>query len=160
MADESDPPRKRYALKPREFETVNALPPPPPEEAPPLAPATYDPERPISVHDLHRIAANGRSPVGTKGPASKANDVHATLDLNRQRAEAAGLYQVKLTKEELRSKRARGYWLMMALVNIPCLLIAIKAGPRAPIPFVLALSGSALFSAAFSWHTWALRTER
>ena len=160
MADESDPPRKRYTLKPREFEVVNDLPPPPPEEAAPRAPATYDPERPISVQDLHRIAANGRAPVGTKGPEIQPNEIHATLDLNRQRAEAAGLYQVKLTKEELRSKRARTYWLLMVLVNSPFIAIAIRVGPRAAIPFVCAIAGAALFSAAFTWHTWALRTER
>jgi hypothetical protein len=131
MSDPSDPPRKFYDLKPREFERVNAPRPPPPEETA-ASPAPADVPRvdrgPIDVKELFRQAQMG-GPVLSSEAKRKVdpNDVHAILQDNLARANAAGLNDVSL-RPKRPSKRKRDYWIMMTAVSVVFGPIAVATG--------------------------------
>lgn len=116
MADAPDPPRKFYALKPSEFERVNAPVPAARMVYGLAAPgaATADPNAPIDVRDLIRQGA-GQGTVlrrGAPAPTNEANDVHAVLIENLARADAAGLNNVAPPTRPLRRRR-RDYLMLM-----------------------------------------------
>lgn len=112
MADESDPPRVFYTLKPREFERVNAPPgaspsPPPPAETPPPTPTEK-----IEVRDLYAQAATP-GPLLSHGEKPVAqNEVHVVLNDNLARANAAGLNDLA-PKPRRRSRRLRDYLILV-----------------------------------------------
>src|SRR5262245_42788027 len=89
MDDELDPPRKFYEFKPREFEVVNKLRPTAPTEntSPPRA---TDPDRKIEISELYRQAAVPGAVLNRTSDTAK-NEVHAILEDNVARANAAGL---------------------------------------------------------------------
>ncbi|HUR56170.1 MAG TPA: hypothetical protein VM029_00565, partial [Opitutaceae bacterium] len=124
MADDADPPRKFYELKPREFDRVN----PPvaaermvqPVALPGSAP---DPSVPIDVRDLIRQGAGQGKILRTSAQAASAssaanaeNDVHAILQENLARANAAGLNEVAPPTRPYR-RRKRDYLLLLFLGN-------------------------------------------
>ena len=121
MADDADPPRKFYELKPREFERVN-----PPVAAErmvqPVAPPgpAPDPSAPIDVRDLIRQGAGQRKILRTSAEAAAAsnaaNDVHAILQENLARANAAGLNQVAPPTRPYR-RRKRDYLVLLIVGN-------------------------------------------
>lgn len=154
MADDPEPPRKFYKLKPTEFERVNSPPAPlptPPESAPPSSmPPPPSPAERIDVRDLARTAA-GSAPLlqGTNAPANRPNDVHAMLRDNLDVANAAGLNDVTPPPKR-RSRRLRDYLLLMVPVNAFFAWWAF--GPNASVmTFVYGISGIVLFSAGLTW---------
>jgi hypothetical protein len=161
MAEDPDPPRKFYALKPKEFERVN---PPAPQSAPVdlradpgVAPTTSGR---IDVRDITRQAAQGVPLLdGTNAARNRTNEVHATLRGNFARDVHAGWFHVEAGPDKKRRRRVRNYWLLLAVVDLPLGWFAWKLGPGAAIPYVCALGGIGMFTAVLTWHTWFLRTE-
>jgi hypothetical protein len=154
MADDSDPPRKFYQLKPKEFARVNE-PPRSPGDAPPppanqsAAGSANPPSGRIDVRDLARQAAGGAPLLGVNAPVNRPNDVHAILQENLQQANAAGLNDLA-PKPKRRSKRNRDYWLTFVSVNAFFLFWIF--GPLANgITILYGAAGIILFSIGFTW---------
>ena len=116
MADDSDPPRVFYQLKPREFERVNATPAPAPSETAPAATPPTDPAGKIEVQDLYRQAATP-GPLLTTHKTGAQNEVHAILKENLDRANAAGLNTLT-PKPKRRSRRTRDYILVVTALDL------------------------------------------
>jgi len=163
MSDESDPPRKFFELKPKEFETVNErlrTPPPPPA----AGANAVDPgivrvdDGPIDVRELARLGTAKGPLLSANQPANRANDVHAMLQGNLDKANAAGLNTLEYRAKK-KSRRKRDYWLLVAIVNPVLLTVAVGAGPSNAIPFVCALAGIGLFNASYYWIMWQLMDD-
>lgn len=154
MSDEPDPPRKLYSLKPREFDAVNE---PRPNALPAITP-TRDPgivaahDAPIDVRELAR-QATGKGPALT-GPNSvnRTNEVHAMLQDNLSRANAAGLNDLAPKPQRL-SRRKRDYWLLMIFGNLALVTVAV-IGRSNPFILVCSLAGVGLVSVAVTWIMW------
>lgn len=109
MAEELDPPRKYYQLKPREFEVVNE-----PVSAMPAQGETRAPPSPNKI-EARELCQQAMTPGPVLGPAQKPvvkNEVHAILHDNLARANAAGLNDVPL-KPKRRSRRTRDFLLVV-----------------------------------------------
>jgi hypothetical protein len=161
MADDADPPRKFYQLKPRAFEQVNEMPPPAvpaPNSAAGVPPPAAAPA-PIDVRDLARQAMTSAPLLAGNPPGNRENDVHAMLRGNLARDEAAGLYHVPATVDKKRRARVRRFWIALIVFDGTCGAIAWVLGPSMAIPFVCALGGAGAFTALLIWHTWFLRTD-
>jgi hypothetical protein len=141
MSDDSDPPRKFYRLKPKDFEMVN--------EPTSAAPADSSPTHVRG----HLRAAFSSPPPSAITPQPQANDVHALLRDNVARANAAGLNELTAVRAR-RSRRKRDYWRLMALGTIILGGIAALTGPRMPIPFIYAIAGVVLFNLGLWWIMW------
>lgn len=150
MADDPDPPRKYYGLKRKDFERVNDVPAPPAESlAPPPAPPDPAPPGRIDVHDLARTATAGTPLLSGNAPANRPNDIHAILQENLQRANAAGLNDVTPPPKR-RSRRLRDYFIVFIPVNAFFGWWAF--GPYAnAMTFIYGIAGMILFSVGFSW---------
>jgi hypothetical protein len=159
VPDESDPPRKFYGLKPKEFERVNEAPAAaagPDLRADPGITAAKG--GPIDVRELAR-QATGNKPLldGTNQAANRDNDVHVVLRENLARANAAGLNTLT-PKKKRPSRRRRDYWLVLMPVNAFFAFCAF--GPYAnPTTFVYGLGGMAFFSAGFTWVMFAVMDD-
>jgi hypothetical protein len=125
MADDPDPPRKHYRLKPTEFERVNdpvGTAPLPDSAAPttPVVPPTVAaaPTEAIDVRDLARLGSTGAGAplLGHNSPAHRANEVHAMLAANHAQAVAAGLEELAPLPPR-KSKRKRDYLVLLAAGN-------------------------------------------
>jgi hypothetical protein len=117
MADDSDPPRVFYQLKPREFERVNALsgsstPDAPPSDENPAPPAPAK----IDIHDLYAQAAIPGRVLATGERVGAKNEVHVILKENLNQANAAGLNHLA-PKPKRRSRRTRDYLLVLISLN-------------------------------------------
>lgn len=143
MSDETDPPRKFYQLKPKEFERLNSTPIGPPAPVAPAAnaatdmagPAAAPTEHPgqaqpgggrVDVRDLARIGSAGAPLLGSNQARTTANDVHAMLAQNAAVAEAHGLNAVKPVRKFLRRKR--DFWVMLVGGNL--LIAVLYFGPN------------------------------
>src|SRR5262245_17975095 len=109
MAEEPDPPRKFYQLKPREFELLND----PPSAFVPLG-HKPDPDHHTRKIDVREIYEQARTPGPVLAKVHKplANDVHVILHDNHARANAAGLNELT-PKPRRRSRRNRDYFLLL-----------------------------------------------
>lgn len=143
---ESDPPRKFYQLKPKEFERVN---PPAGEAADPAsepgAPRAAA-DGPVDVREMARQAAAGAPLLGGNAPANRANDVHAMLRENHERANAEGLNELA-PKTRRASRRKRDY-IVTSLAGNALLVAAIWLQP------VFAIAGIILFNIGLTWIMW------
>ena len=168
MADDPDPPRKFYELKPREFERMNEMPreaaaPPPAGTAPKTIPP---PTERIDVQELIRQGSAGVPLLKGNQPANRPNEVHATLRQEYEHERAAGLYHVEPGDDKERRQRIRNYWILLAVINTPLGAIAWSVrptegmGPGSAVVFVCAIAGIGMFTAWWTWHNWFLRTER
>jgi hypothetical protein len=109
MADESDPRRKYYQLKPREFELLND---PPSAFSPHGHKARPQQTEKIEVLDLYQQA---RTPGPVLGPVQKTaekNEVHVILHDNLSRANAAGLNTL-VPKLKRKSRRKRDFFVVL-----------------------------------------------
>ena len=116
MADDSDPPRVYYQLKPREFERVNAAPAPAASATTAAATPDPNPAERIEVQDLYRQAATP-GPLLTPHKTGTQNEVHAILRENLDRANAAGLNTLT-PKPKRRSRRTRDYLLVVTALDL------------------------------------------
>ena len=146
MADEPDPPRRYFQLKPKEFELLND----PPAAFTPQA-HKLDPDvagRRIDVREIYK-QANMPGPVLQKTRAPMANDVHAILADNLARANAAGLNTLA-PKPRRRSRRTRDYFLVVIPLNAFFGFAAF--GPYAnAVSFAYGLGGMILSTVALTW---------
>ena len=113
MADELDPPRKYYQLKPREFDLVNDL---PPARSPHGHKVGTPPTQKIEVRDLYKQASTPGPVLGPGQKMADKNEVHVMLQDNLARANAAGLNTLT-PKPKRRSRRKRDYFLVLFSVN-------------------------------------------
>lgn len=147
MPDEPDPPRKIYGLKSAQhFTRVNET--------------TDTPSNgPTDVQGF--IESANRTDLATKAnaPVNRANEVHAMLQLNLQRAAAAGLHQVSTAADPRRRKRILTFWIALGFIDGPLGVFAWKIGHEAAIPFVCAIGAMAMFTGVMIWRTWCFRTE-
>ena len=161
MPDETEPPRKFYDFKPRDFERANAAPPaaadsPVPTPDPGITPS--DAGR-IDVHDLIRAGVRPGRQLGPNQVTNRANEVHDMLRDNLRRDEAAGLFEVRNLDDSKRRRRIRNYWIFLSIVDIPLGLFAFWIGHGNAIPFVCAIAGIAMFTSWLTWETFFLRTH-
>ncbi len=141
MAEDSDPPRKFYKLKPTEFEVVNA----------PSGSAPVD-STPTHVRG-HLRAANATGPLpGVRPPTPQENDVHAMLRANLARADAAGLNDLAPPPKR-RSRRKRDYFLVLVPMNLFFGYMAL--GPSAnAVSLVYGLAGIVVGTCGLTWVMW------
>jgi hypothetical protein len=160
MPDESDPPRKFYGFKPKEFERANEIPAAltnsAPQADPGIVPAATGK---IDVNELIRAGAGSGRQLGSNAVRNRENEVHAMLHDNYVTAKVAGQFQVENLDDSKRRRRIRNYWLAMAAMNVPLGFFAWYLGPGDAMPFIFALAGMALFSAKLTWETFFLRTH-
>jgi hypothetical protein len=126
MADESDPPRKFYQLKPRPFEQVNA---PLSSIAPPSSQG--QPHQPMSGEkiDVRDHYEQSRTPGPVLTPPGKPveqNQVHTILQDNLAHANAAGLNTLTY-KRKRRSRRTRDYFLVT--ISLDAFFVVVAFGP-------------------------------
>ncbi len=157
MPEDSDPPRKFYDLKPREFEVVNALPRQPGERPPASAVAGARPEA-IDVNDLIRSANSAGAGLAPKAVPAAGNDVHAILRDNLARANAAGLNELA-PKPRRASRRKRHYWALMLIVNAGLLTLTLASGPKYPFTFVYGIAGLVIFNLGLWWVMWQIMED-
>ncbi len=146
MSDDSDPPRKFYQLKPKEFEVVN--------EPTSAAPADSSPTH-VRGHLRAAFSPPPPSVIAAKPPP---NDVQSLLRDNVARANVAGLNELAAIRAR-RSRRKRDYWRLMALGTIILGGIAALTGPRMPIPFTYAIAGLVLFNLGLWWIMWHIMED-
>ncbi len=162
MSDESDPPRKFFQLKPKEFQAVNEGVPPPPEidetATPDRGPNAADTGR-IDVRDHFKQAGAPQPVVPPGARREKENDVQKLLREQFARDQAAGQYELGPLDDSKRRRRIRNYWIAIAVINIPLGLFAYRIGHGLAIPFVCAIAGMALATSWLTWQTFFLRTE-
>jgi hypothetical protein len=160
--DPSDPPRKFYDLKPKEFERVNApvagqpSPSATPPSSPPVSPPSLpelDSSKPIDVRELFQQASTP-GPVLSKGPRNDLNEVHAVLRDNLARANEAGLNDVPL-RPKRPSRRKRDYISLMIGANAVLAFLAISFfRSHNVIGFVSVMAGIGMLSASITWVMW------
>ncbi len=143
MAEDSDPPRKHYQLKPREFERVNK---PPGESLP------GEGTGPIDVRDLNRQAYHPGATTPARPEPPAANDVHALLRANHERRRAAGLDE-PAPPAPRRSRRKRDYWLILIPVDLFFTGVLVAPGLSVGIK-LYALAGLIVFTLGFTWVMW------
>jgi hypothetical protein len=162
MADDPDPPRQFYALKPKAFEAVNDSLPAAPAGAIPSAPdpgpSAVSHER-IDVRDLARQAATPGAVLRPGGGRKDVNQVHDLLRANYAREKAAGGFDLGPLDDSKRRRRVRNYWLAIFLINVPLGLIAWKVGPGSALFFVFTIAAMALLTSYLTWQTFFLRTH-
>ena len=113
MADEPDPPRRFYQLKPREFEALNAPVPSTPAASGTPAAATGK----IDVREIFQQAQTP-GPILKPGQSVTAkNEIHQVLEHNLARANAAGLNELA-PKPKRASRRKRDYFLVLIPLDI------------------------------------------
>jgi hypothetical protein len=161
MADDPDPPRRYFQLKPKEFEVVNErvrAPAPGDPAAPDPGPTAVDAGR-IDVRDIFRQANTPGPVLGSHAPANKANEVHGVLREKYVRDVATGQYELGALDDSKRRRRIRNYWIAIVALNVPLGGFAVLIGPKGAIPFVFAIAGMALGTTYLTWQTFFLRTE-
>ena len=149
----SDPPRKFYDFKDREFERAN---PPRPPASDSTAPQerTVDPEKPVDVRELHRIAATPGPVLNPRGKIKRENEVHGILRDNLARENAAGLNHLS-PKPPKKSRRRRDYFLLMALNLLVFGSLAVMAlRVRNMILFIYSIAALGMITAAGTWVIW------
>jgi len=142
MRDESDPPRKHFRLKPRDFDVVNA----------PGSHAPVD-SGPTDVQG-HLQAANTRPPARPPGPTPVApiNDVQALLRDDAARVQATGINELAPLPRR-RSRRTRDYWLLVLSLNAFFGLVAF--GPyRNPMTLTYGIAGMIIVTLGLTWVMW------
>lgn len=169
MADESDPPRKFYQLKPKEFERVNdvsappgplAVPPPsalpladttPPIAADTAPPIPVAPSAPITVHQLARQAIpDTDAPFLQRSPGpAPTSEVHGILRENLNRANQAGAND--LAPMPKRSNRRMRDFLVI-IIPLNAFFAFWAFGPYSgPITFAYGIGGMAVVTAGLAW---------
>jgi hypothetical protein len=139
VAEETDPPRKLYGFKEREFKRDNA----------PVSEAGGAP----TAQDLAKMAGpvTRSGPVGGGAKAGDPNDVYAVLERNRAVEKKSGGDDIEVRK--IRSRRTRDYWLMLLGGNIALVGGGLFFGGAA---IVFALAGVIIYSLGLTWVVWQL----
>jgi hypothetical protein len=114
-----------------------------------------DPDLPDPPPVKHALGAakfeSVNSPADGAGPPSV--DVHAMLRDNLEHEKSAGLHELK-PQPARRTRRRRDYWRLLCAGNLLFGLVAVSVGPGAAMPFVCAIGGMGIFTAALTWIMW------
>ena len=140
VPDETDPPRKNYGFKEREFKR---------DERPSSASRP-----PVTTQDLAKLAGpvahSGQNKVFTPKP-DDPNDIHAVLQQNRGAEKKFGGDDVEI--QVIKSRRKRDYWFLLITGNlaivVPCVLLGLN-----PMTFVFGLAGTIIYSLGLTWVMW------
>lgn len=157
MADDPDPPRKFYDLKPTTFEQVNervppTAPAPDATGAPDPGPVAVDPG-PIDVRAMYEQAATPGPALGSAArSATSENDVHVLLRINAARDEAAGLNRIK-PKPRRPSRRKRDYWISLLGSNGIVVGTLFLVGPNL-VSALFAFAGVVILTCSMTWIFW------
>jgi hypothetical protein len=156
MADESDPPRKFYQFKPKEFEVVNdrvAPLPAPDSGGPPDAGPTEINAGRIDVRDLFKQAnASGPRRPAELRREDGLNDVQLMMRESAAREQKA--VPSLLTPQIRRSsKRKRDYWLALFAGYALIALAVVLFGPNV-ITLGFAAGGVILLTIGLTWIMW------
>ena len=150
MADDSDPPRVYYQLKPREFERVNAVTPPPPSVE--LTPAVSQPPDPSAKIEVENLLAHAAVPGPILAHGQKEvvqNEVHGILKENLDRANAAGLNTLA-PKARRRSRRTRDF--LFVVIPLDAFFGFAAFGPYAnPVSFIYGIAGLIFSTVGIGW---------
>jgi hypothetical protein len=149
VPDEPDPPRKHYGFKEREFKRDNVT---TPGEAPmptarDLAMSAGNHHKPAPRHPAPKADQSAVGPAKADDP----NDVYAVLQANRQAARKHGLNEVEI--KEIKSRRAREFWLLLVGGNLAILGGVYLSGINV-ITVIFGLAGLIIFSLGLSWVMW------
>lgn len=155
MADDADPPRKFYELKPRDFERVN----PPRSESDTGASASdpgpaRPPDLPTDVRELHRLAATPGPVLSTAESRERENDVHELLRANHAREAELGLHKVSFANVR-KSRRFRDWLIAIVCLNVFFGVLAVygyRSGNTAL--FVFSIAGIGTVTAGMTWVMW------
>lgn len=152
MSEESTPPRKMYQLKPKEFERLNTMvPAAPASTSPDLGPQEAASGK-IDVRELAKVAEGGVPLLGNNAVVNRPNDVHAMLQDNLARANAAGLNDVP-DRPRRASRRKRDYWVSLLGGNLAIVLALLVSGFNV-VSGLFAFGGMVFFSAGLTWIMW------
>ena len=163
MPDAPDPPRKFYKFKPVDFENVNGV-----RQASSLDDTQPLPDPGIIESDKVRIdvrdlARAAKIPIASSAPAAPkpANEVHAVLQANLAKANAAGLNDVKLNPNYVspQQRRVRRFWLVIFAFDVPLGAYAWWIGHQQAIPFACAVGGIGFVTGRLIWETFFLNTD-
>lgn len=150
--DPSDPPRKFYDFKDRDFERAN--PPRPPASGANAPGPELDPTKPIDVHELHRQAAVPGPVLKAGGLPRRENEIHAVLRENLARESAAGLNHLS-PKPQRKRRRLRDYIILMVLNNSVFGALAIMGlQARNAVLFIYATAALGMIDAVATWIIW------
>jgi hypothetical protein len=145
VPDDTDPPRKNYGFKEREFKRDNLK----ASEAPPLP----------TAKELAMMAG----PVTKHGEAARRqpkaddpNDVYAVLQANRATEQKHGLDEVEIKK--IKNRRMRDYCLLIVCLETVLGIVAYTGRGNA---FVLACSVAAMgfFALGITWFMWQVMNK-
>lgn len=141
MADETDPPRKHYQLKPKEFEMVNA----------PSGSAPVD-SAPTHVRGHIRAANAGIDQPAAPVAAPRQNDVHALLRDNAARAQAAGLNDLPPQRPRS-SRRKKDYIFTLILGNGAVIGVVALLGMNV-MTMAFGAAGILIVTLGATWIIW------
>ena len=136
MPDETDPPRKQYGFKEREFKRD---------------------ERPVSetgaaptAQELAKMAGPvARSkPVGGAAKAGDPNDVYTALQKNRAAEVKTGQDVIEIQRRK--NRRRRDFWLIFIPVELFFAFLAV-VGQNNPLQFVCAIAGMVIVGLTLPW---------
>lgn len=135
MPDESDPPRKHYGFKDREFQRDNPL---GAEGAPP------------TVEELAKLAGpvTRTTPAKSGAKAGDPNDVFTALQRNRIHEQRTGADDIEI--ERVRSRRQRDFWLVLVGGNT-VIVGAVFATNVNVVTVIFGLAGVIIFSLSLAW---------
>jgi hypothetical protein len=142
MPDESDPPRKVYGFKEREFKRDNA-----PTSVGAPAPTAKE----LAMISTASAPVTPRPAPASTPKADDPNDVYAVLRANRAVEDQAGLGDVEI--RIIRSRRKRDYWLVLIGGNLVILATLALSGLN-PVSALFGLAGIILFSVSLTWIMW------
>lgn len=158
MADENDPSRKFYGLKPREFERVNPAvgdaSTPVADAGPGALPVYPGPAAAVDAavtdtRELARIGAENLPLLTGNVPANRDDEIQALMRENVARADSAGLNDVASPRRR-RSRRWRDYLLSILLVDSAIVALVLGLGVN-PVTFLFGLGGIAIFTTGLAW---------
>ena len=141
-----DPPRKNYDFKDREFKRDNAL-----TSGLPPAPTAKD----LAIMSGLTAPRPDRSAVGS-AKAGDPNDVFTVLQQNRLAAQRDGLNEVVI--KNVKSRRQRDFWLVLAVVNVSFISIGLL-GRHNVVVLVSAAAGVVICSLGIYWIMWQVMND-
>ena len=140
VPDETDPPRKNYGFKEREFKRDER-------------PSSLS-RPPVTVQDLAKLAGpvTRSVPIPSNTPkAGDPNDVHAVLQRNRVAEKKSDGDAVEFKK--IPSRRKREYWLLLICGNLAILAPSVILGANA-MTVGAGLGGVIIYSIGLTWVMW------
>jgi hypothetical protein len=139
VPDESDPPRKVYGFKERDFKRDNA----PSSDAAPMP----------TAQDLAKLAGFHHDPAARQSlaKAGDPNDVHVVLQQNRKSEQQHNLDAIEI--KETKSRRKREFWLLLVGGNLFIIAGVWLSGINV-MTVIFGLAGLIIFSLGLSWVMW------